>query len=522
MRWQSITKILVVSSALGAEIAHALLATNTPLLGLGFSSGAFICTLFIARRFPLHAMAAVMLGLYILPAVYFLLFHHFAFFHSLPVSACLLAIFLARPSLRQWQLPQQWQLPLVFWAVLIALSWPIIFMRELDFTFALPPSAPLLTGATVSNFSAIPPHIAALWIAHAALRHSIGILLLDWLFCTFQTKHRTDFMQWVLLPLAIGVFVNIFVAFYQSFIDNGFLTASWMDISRASGTVIDANALGVLAALWGPALVVLFMRRQASNSVPLALFTLAGSWLCMLLSGSTSALWIAGPTAGVLLWFGGKALFSTLSPNRILLSLISLGFACGLVWISFASPMNRSLSRLWGNLPLSSEASLSTVLESQLRDRPFFARIAIQIATERSFAGIGVGRFHTLGHKYALQMVASDPRAASAGEIYNCGVNCCAHNWYLEQVAELGLLGILAWVLWIIVFIRTVLLVSPEGSLSLSVSLLKSILVGFGLASVFNIPAENLAILLTFWIFIFWLSSYFPHLAVPREKIPTG
>lgn len=516
MRWQSITKILVVSSALGAEIAHALLATNTPLLGLGFSSGAFICTLFIARRFPLHAMAAVMLGLYVLRGVYFLLFHHLAFFHSLPVSACLLAIFLTRPNFRQWHLPQQWQLPLVFWALLIALSWPIVLMRELDFTFALPAGAPLLTPDTSVNLSAIPPHFAALWIAHAALRQSIGILLLDWLFCTFQTKHRTDFMRWVLLPLAIGFFVNVLVAFYQSFIDSDFLTTdSWIAMSRASGTFIDGNALGILAALWGPALVALFMRRQTSNSGPLALFTLAGSWLCMLLSGSTSALLIAGPTACVLLWFGRKALFSALSPHRVLLSLISLGLVCGLVWISFASSMNSSLSRLWGNLPQPSDISFSTILESQLRDRPFFARIAIQMATEHPFAGIGIGRFHTLGHGYARQVMVSDPHG------YDCGVNCCAHNWYLEQVAELGVLGILAWVIWIIVFIRTVLLVSPEGGSLLSVSLLKSILVGFGLASLFNPAAENPAILLTFWIFIFWLSSYFPHLSVPREKIST-
>ena len=518
MRLESITKIIILIATLLAELTHAALATQRPLLGLCVSGTAFVGTLLIARRFPSLTLAAVLTTVYILRGLFYLMFQHLSFYHFLPVSSCLLGIVLTRPNLQTWDLPQQWKFPLVLWGLIIALSWPIVFLRELDF-------APLLTAGIPppQTVSGIPIRFAALWVAHAAMIQGLGILWLDWLFRTFRTRPRVRFERDVLMPLAVGFLITSLVAFYQGFIDIKFLnTENWFFLGRASGALLDGNALGTLAAVWGPALLVLILSRRRRGYLVLAPIALAASWLCMLLSGSTSALMIAGLTGGSLLWLAYKTVRTAEKKYWITWSLVSI---CGVglfFWVLSSppvfvvhgakSPAQTSLHRLLAQLPPPSEWSPATIIKAQLRDRPFFAHLALQMAAEAPWVGIGVGSFHTLAHHYIRKYKGDDPH------IYACALNCCALNWYLKQLAELGILGSLAWGTWIVVLIRSLLSMSSFSPVGMLVVPLQVSLIGFGFASLLNIPAESPEILLTFWTFVFWLSTYIPQLSESAER----
>ena len=84
-----------------------------------------------------------------------------------------------------------------------------------------------------------------------------------------------------------------------------------------------------------------------------------------------------------------------------------------------------------------------------------------------------------------------------------------ALNWYVHQLVELGLTGCLAWGLWCVIFLRSVLLFPTPAVVA---SVLKVLLVGFGFASLFGVHAQNAEILLTFWTLVFWLSTFIPDL----------
>ena len=505
MRLESLTKIIVLGSAVLAELVHATLATQHPFLGLGISCLAFTGTFLVARRFPLLALTPLLLALYLLRGTFFLVFHHFSFFHFLPVSAGLLGLFCAGPHIDKWGFPAPWKFPLVLWGLMLALSWPTLLLRELDYDLVTAFDAVHFQGTQV-----IPKKFSALWVVHAAMIQSLGLLWLDWLFRTFRDKPKEQFIQRVLGPLAVSFLATSLIAFYQAFFDITFMTTlDWADLRRAGGALINANALGTLAAMWGPALFAILFSMKFQGHEILALLALAVSWLCTLIAGSTSVLLIIGTTLYAL-YKVARAVVRKVTPyTRLIWGLVSSGIMGGLVVASLFSPTHTPFSRMKQLLPASSELSAKTVVTSQLRDRPFFALLAFEITTVHPLVGTGVGNFHTKAHKHTHHYTGDDPH------VLFCGFNCCSLNWYLEQLAELGLLGLLAWGLWLIIFIRTLILASPPDSANPSSMLLKAILLGFGLASLFNIPSEIPEVLLTFWTFVFWLSLYFPELREP-------
>jgi hypothetical protein len=79
-----------------------------------------------------------------------------------------------------------------------------------------------------------------------------------------------------------------------------------------------------------------------------------------------------------------------------------------------------------------------------------------------------------------------------------------AQNWWRHHLAELGLAGsipLLAWC-WIcgaLMFSR------HRGGDRLSIGLLRGVLIGFAVASMFGMPGQSIAIVITFWSFAFWL-----------------
>lgn len=99
MRWETVTKTIVVISVLLAETTQDILAAREAP-ALPFVSGlAFVSMLLAARRSPYQALSLVLVGLYLARGLMFLAFGHVSFLHFIPVTACLLGVILAKPNL---------------------------------------------------------------------------------------------------------------------------------------------------------------------------------------------------------------------------------------------------------------------------------------------------------------------------------------------------------------------------------------------------------------------------------------
>src|SRR5713101_750082 len=199
-------------------------------------------------------------------------------------------LYLAKPNLHIWHFPREWKIPLVLWALTVALSWPIVFLREVNFTPVLTLNTPAF-----NNRGGLPTNVAAAWVLQTAVIQGVGFLWIDWLFGTFRTDQRERFARYVLVPLGTSFVLTSLVAFYQAFIDIRFLNGpAWIGAGQASGALMDANPLGVLAACWGPTFLVPTLTGQHRGRRVIAITAMAVSWLSVLSSGSRSALLIAG------------------------------------------------------------------------------------------------------------------------------------------------------------------------------------------------------------------------------------
>jgi hypothetical protein len=531
---ESFTKIGVLASLLSAEIVQDLLAARQAPFLPALAGSAFFLSIIATRRWGDRVVSGILVLLYLHRGLSLILLQHVSFLHFIPLSSCLLGLLCARPtqsSLRVWHLPQAWKFPLILWAVLIACSWPIIFMRELDFV-ARPrdllelfdvslPIRPL-----VNNATGLASSTAAAWAVQTSLVQGLGLLWVDWLFATFpphQASQLERFRRIVLFPLGLSFCLTSLVAFYQAFIDIQFLSLPhWISARRASGAMLDGNPLGVLAALWVPSCVALALSSPSSRWRRLGPLALLFAWGTMSVSGSMSAMLIVTPTGLYVLWLGWLRLKHTSwTDRRVLGRWLSWGaggvcVAAGLVWgISQADNLT-PWERLAAQMPPPAQRSFSTIAAIVLRDRPFFAELSLGMAAEAPLGGIGLGSFNVVAtdfmRKYGMQYYGSDTLPFEN-----------ALNWYVHQFVELGLLGCIAWGLWIGVFIRTLLLPSVKkrrernapndannttNAHSAVTPFLKLALIGLGIGSLSGVHAQSPEILLTFWTITFWLALY--------------
>ena len=504
IKWETLTKIIVViSTVIAALTQHWLAARDAPFLPW-VSSLAFAATLLAARRFLPQVLCFVLALLYTLPGLIFLSFHHFS--SGIPATTCLLGIILSTPRLRTWSLPQRWRFPLVLWALMIALSWPIIFLRELDF-------APTLTlgSSLVNNGAETPTTMAAAWIPTIAVTQGSGFLWIDWLFAAFGATQRRRFEQSVVLPLGIGFLLTCLFAFYQVFANIHFLNLPlWVNAGRVPGGMLDANPFGVLAACWGPAFVALASLSQYRRRYAMASIAVAVCWLAVLFSGSRSALIIVALALFPMVRWAGRLTKDSQQRSQVRWGVVGMLLLITLLVMSAPSAMLTPLQRFRDRFPRNpSQWTLSTIAEWQFIERILFARVAARMVQEVSFTGVGVGSFHTLATDYARKYGVGNRLPFDN-----------ALNWYLHQFAELGLFGSVGWMAWIIVFVCTLLRPPAPAMAMTPTSLLRWVLVAFGIASLLGVHAQNPEMLFTFWTFTFWLSTILSSsaaAAVPRE-----
>jgi hypothetical protein len=491
-----LTRGVVVASALAAAFVEVDLATTPLHPQIFWISIAGAIVMFAAGalvRFA--AVPTVMAAIYLMPAVYLGLGMRELYSLEVIWILPLLGLALSGRDAWKWSLPRSWQWPLVTWALVVSVSWPIVFLRELDFY------PPILQLDHVSNTSiGIFPGDAGTNIAYFALGQLMAILWLDTLFRWYARAQPRAFRRQVLMPLAIAAAAASAVAIYQGFVDLAFLNSGfWAYMLRASGTLGDPNKLGMIAAFW------------AIGSVALAR-TLSRPWSLIVSIGGVliaiAGIWTSGTRTGLaavmigLVALGIEGLRHWRSQSRAAMpgkriaavAAVVVVLAAALVLLLQQANTHTVFGRgVLGYLPIFGDIGVGQSVNELLWERNGYGPAAVQMLREHPVAGVGVGAYHTLVHDF--------------GTLFNYDIlPDNAQSWYRHLVAELGLLGSVPWIWWCVVFGAQLFSRTHGAGDRLTAGILRGALVGFAIASLFGMAGQSMPVIVTFITFVFWFA----------------
>jgi len=481
-----ITRGVVIASTVVAAFVELYLAeTVRPIFWIAVVG--FATLLVWGPRVRPIALRVLLPAMYLSPAILIGLEAGGDFSKDIVWLLPLLALCLSGTRSFEWSLPARWQWPLITWATLVAVVWPIVFLREADFALWILPLK------RVSNTSiGISPWTVDLHVVYFVLVHNAGILFVDAL-CRWYSDDRRQFRRDVLMPLALTAGVAFLVAFYQGFVDLSFLNTNfWTYMIRASGTLGDPNKLGAVCGFWSVGAIVLARQlpRPWSAVMGIGGLTLgvAATWLC----GSRTGL--ASVTISVLI----AALESARGSKLDLIKLaraaaIVLVIAIALALLLRAASTHTVIQRgSWTYIPFYGDKTIKESVNELLWERFGYGPAAIEMIKEHPLEGVGPGMFHTLSHDFGE--VAGHPIPQPDN----------AQAWWRHNLAELGLVGIIPLLMWCVIFGKELFAGSASGD-RISIGMLRGVLIAFFIASLFGMPSQSMAIVLTFWVFVFWL-----------------
>jgi hypothetical protein len=129
---------------------------------------------------------------------------------------------------------------------------------------------------------------------------------------------------------------------------------------------------------------------------------------------------------------------------------------------------------------------------ASLESRHGYGTVASYLIREFPYVGVGVGAFHLVWWTYA-------------GNVLHVFIPVDnAQNWFRQQLAEAGVIGSLGWMVWVLWFLWLLVKARSRSDRPLTAATLRGALIGFGLISQLGIPAQNVAVSLTFWALAFW------------------
>jgi hypothetical protein len=488
------TRAIVLVSTVAAALVGLYLATYLQQRSVFYTLLAAFAALAVAGHLLRGVVTPlVMFAMYLSPAAWV----YFAGYEDEVLEVVwvlpLLAVIVAGRNARRWSLPSSWRWPLVAWALIVSAVWPIVVLRELDFALWILP----VRGVANTSIG-ITPWDAALNVTYFTLGHNVGLLWIDALFRWYAKERPQLFTMQVLLPMAAGAAIACLVGVYQGVVDVHFLTAHlWGYMRRAAGTLADANAFGVIAAMWGPGFVVLARGLPAPWSV-----VAGGTGMAMALA----AVWMSGSRTGLAailvglaaIAYAGWRRWQAAPGRRQPLSRLALPLAAAIaVLIAFGFAMSRISSTTTvlgrgslGFIPGLGDLGVRESARQLLWERFGYGPAAVSMIGEHALSGVGVGSFHTLVHDYGT---------LSGYDI----VPDNAQSWFRHLFAEFGGLGSLPWIWWCVVF-GAVLFSRRASGDRVTVDILRGPLLALGLASLFGMPGQSTPVILTFWTFVFW------------------
>ena len=483
----SILAAVALQTRLGARGYGPLILLVEAALALGVV-GALLA--------PGAATAAVLVFAYIAPVGLGVTIGRYHSTFILVWIAAMLGVVLASGVTRGWQLPPRWRWPLIAVALVVAVGWPLVIWRETDFNLAL------LDNYRVANTSGgVAPPVAAIGILDTAITHLLGLLWFDFLYSRYGGATSQRFVRFVALPLGISAGLSCALSCYQAFVDLTFWSSgAWSLLRRASGTLLDANASGMLAACWMGGFVALAGawqgRQRAIATGGAVLLAFAAVWS----SGSRTALLAAMVGAGFVLT--AVVLQTTPAARRRTGLLVGASVIAAIALLSVLPlPTIGPIERLRAGIHGASAKGPAGVVMS-LWERDAYGTASTRAIRETPLFGVGVGAFVLLSMDYV--------RATAGYEVPFDN----AQNWFRQQLAELGVVGCAGWFLWIVLFAGTLIRGRAEGGNAVAAAGLKGALLGLTAASMLGVPTLSPAVTLTFWTFAFWYLG----LLVGREQ----
>jgi hypothetical protein len=368
---------------------------------------------------------------------------------------------LGTASWTRWQARRPWRVPLAWWALGVAVTWPYVAARELH--FSLEPSlaaGPIITTALLQMS-------LALWMdrllaepSGTAVFHDEDLPLREWR-----------------LPLAVSAIVTAAAALYQHWVALAWLSGEpWITLQRAVGMMGDANPMGVATALWAPITAGALATSPISTVAGLVLA--APLWLAAWASGArtTLILFAAGGTAMALLISGSWGW----STRRSLVGMAAIGTA-GIVTAALVAPRVESNSPVGRLLSTMGRAPVQDIAYELFWRRDGYGLSAVEAINEHPVLGVGIGRFAGLSTVYH-QRLAGTPLPPDN-----------AQNLWRHVLAEQGLVGLLP-ILWLTALtMRSAFSGRGEG---LDV-VLRVMLAGLGVSLLVGYPVQDPAIAMT-------------------------
>jgi len=474
------TKVLAIASNLLALWLVAVLVSRAIPSLLGPTVAIFTVSLLCAVLLGDLAASLVLSTVYFVPTICFLWFGRFVNWYYVMWLAGLCGAMLPRSLGSAWALPPRFRPALVLWALVLALSWPIVVLREVDFVPAM------LTRTGIPATLPQSPTLTTVWIACVASIALTGLLLLDWLFLVYPAERLERFESRVIRPLLGGAACAAVIGAYQSMVDISFLQYTmFRSVGRAAGPMGDANAFGAAMALWVPIATATAIRRTGPRYM-------TAVW-CALVAILLIAVWGSGSRTAILAAVVGLTvviahLSRSLSLRQALAGVAGAIVLCAaVVWLVPSTAPRRAMTLVPS---LSADGLHDTLLNLWGRDG--YGTAADQMIVEHPYVGVGVGGYNYQFSDVLFLLNGSERPPDNA------------QNWFRQQLAELGILGSLGWIVWSGLFLWMLVTRPDPGGPDLTASAAKGAVFGLTAASLLGMPTQDTAVSISFVIVACW------------------
>jgi hypothetical protein len=152
-------------------------------------------------------------------------------------------------------------------------------------------------------------------------------------------------------------------------------------------------------------------------------------------------------------------------------------------------------NRLRATLPSASLTSVKAFV-SEMWNRNHYGEASTQMIREFPLVGVGVGAFSTLVIDYGKQFNGGESLTPDN-----------AQNWYRHQLAQMGIVGSLGWIVWmglLAAFVWRTLRSAEARPRRFEATVIAGILAGVAVVSLVGMPTANTAAALTMMVFVFW------------------
>src|SRR5262249_51903208 len=147
-------------------------------------------------------LSALLFATCLSPLLYLVVGTRFGYEQLTPWLTALFGAILPRVLAPRWNTPRPLKGPLVFWVLALALTWPVLTAREVDFT----PELLYRSGLAVSKLG-VQPSMAISWMLTTTIVAMLGLLLFETFAALYGAAPVERFESRIVWPAYTGCFI---------------------------------------------------------------------------------------------------------------------------------------------------------------------------------------------------------------------------------------------------------------------------------------------------------------------------